>query len=284
MSGGRILLTGGTGKTGRRIAQRLVAGNRGVRIASRAPAQPSLEQAVESISFDWAEPRTYESALRGVDRVYLVAPALVLDAASLMNPFIERAIQLGVRRFVLLSSTALADGGPVMGRVESFLRQHAPEWSVLKPSWFMQNFTEGHHAASIRATGTMTSAAGEGRVRFVDADDIADVAVRCLVDAAQVNGVLNLCGPDALTYDEVAAIISRVCSRPLQHARVTTAQLSQAFIGAGVPTDYATFLAELDHWLSRGGENSLISDVQRVLGRRPRSFAEFADMHKHSWI
>lgn len=271
-----ILVTGGTGNTGGRIASRLTELGFAVRTASRAA--PASSSAAEHVRFDWADASTHVAALRGIDRVYLVLPALVDDPSTLMRPFITRALESGVRRFVLLSSSAIPDGTPGIGAVERALREQAPQWAVLKPSWFMQNFVNHQHAhgASLRREGVIVTSTGDGRVGFVDTDDIAEVGVRALADEVSHDAAHTITGPEALSYDDVAAILSRVSGRSLKHVRVDDAEARRRMIATGMPEGYADLLVGLDAAIRAGAEDRVTDTVERVTGRPPRSFEAFA--------
>jgi uncharacterized protein YbjT (DUF2867 family) len=134
---GHILVTGGTGKTGRRV----VADLRGRHIPCVAASRSA--SGVGEVTFDWSDPVTWEYAIRDVDAAYLIAPMGMSDPASLMIQFIEVARLEGVRRFVLLSASILPAGGPAMGQVHQFLQSSGAEWAVLRPSWFMENDSGG---------------------------------------------------------------------------------------------------------------------------------------------
>ncbi|MBN9417130.1 hypothetical protein ABS71_15145 [bacterium SCN 62-11] len=258
-----ILLTGGTGKTGQRIAAHL-----GVqaRIVSRH----------SPLRFDWEDPTTYAAALHQVRAVYLVAPAGVSNLLPAMRPFLEQALASGVGRFVLLSSSALAEGGPLMGEVHGWLHQHAPGWVVLRPSWFMQNFSEGPHRHTMDQQSTLYSATGQGKVAFIDAEDIAAVAARALQQPDFPSGELLLTGPEALSYDQVAEIFSQLRGTPIHHQPLSVDQLAENYRQAGLPREYAHTLAAMDQAIAEGAEDRVSDQVQRITGRAPRSFADFA--------
>lgn len=279
----RILVTGAAGNTGRPLAQGLVAEGFRVRTTTRntTPLLPSAEH----VRFDWADSTTHDAALEGVDRMYLLAPGLVEDPSVLMIPFIERALAKGVRRVVVLSSSAIPEGAPGMGQVHRFLREHAPEWSVLQPSWFMQNFTDPHHqhGASLRRDGTLRSATGEGRVGFVDAADIAAVGVRALADEASHDTAHVITGPQALRYDDLAAVISKVAGRPVRHVNLSPEEARRHMQDAGMPETYARLLVELDALIREGAEDRVTDTVQRITGRPPRDFESFARAHASVW-
>jgi uncharacterized protein YbjT (DUF2867 family) len=236
---------------------------------------------MEHVRFDWAEVSSHEEALSGVDRMYLVAPAMVEDPSKLMLPFIERALERGVRRAVLLSSSAVPEGAPGLGAVHRMIRERVPEWTVLQPSWFMQNFMEArhHHGASLQRDGLLVTCTGEGRVGFVDARDIAEVAVRALADPASHDTAHVITGPQALRYDDVAAILSRVSGRPVRHAHVPPDEAVRHMMAAGIPERYARLLAQLDEAIQQGAEGRVTDTVSRVTGREPRSFEAFVRAH-----
>jgi ergot alkaloid biosynthesis protein len=268
----RALITGGTGKTGAAIAAHARGCGFDVRVASRHAPAGDLSWA----RFDWEDPSSYEAALVGVSRVYLVSPAGVPDPAPLMNAFVARALDQGVRRFVLLGSSAVPIDAPGLGAVERHLRDVAPEWAVLRPSWFMQNFTGSHpHAQTVRAEGVLYTATGDGRVPFIDADDIAAVGAHALLDAGAPNDSLVLTGPAALSYDDVAHILGEALGRTVRHVRIADDEARQRLIASGIPADYAALLVMLDVAIRGGAEDRVTDVVLRVTGRPPRSFADF---------
>ncbi|MGW5863053.1 NmrA family NAD(P)-binding protein [Streptomyces sp. NPDC055239] len=276
----RFLITGGTGTTGRRVATALADHGMSVGAGSRTPT-PGTHQT----RFDWADPTTHGHALTDTDGVYLVPPIGDAEPARLMLPFLERALDAGVRRFVLLSSSALTEGGPGAGEIHGALRQLAPEWAVLRPSWFMQNFvTPGHpHIENIRAADEIVTATGQGRVAFVDADDIAAVAVRALTDERPHNAAHLITGPQALSYADIAEAVSKVSGREIRHRSVPVADLHERFVAAGIPEAFARALAAMDDDIAHGSEDRVDPTVERVTGRPARSFADFAAEHAAEW-
>ncbi|WP_344600880.1 NmrA family NAD(P)-binding protein [Streptomyces glaucus] len=263
------LVIGATGTTGSRVAAGLTAHGHRVRAASRRAAPV---EGATAVRFDWYDPATHEEALRDADRVYLVPPLASADPAAVMLPFLERARAAGVRRAVLLSSSAIPAGGPAVGQVHQALPGLFDEWAVLRPSWFMQNFTGDHmHARSIREQGVILTAAGEGRVAFVDADDIAAVAVHALTAGRSPDTDLVVTGPRALSHTEVAAVLSEVTGRAVVHRRLTYEQLCDR-LALGMPREFATVLADLDRAIAAGAEDRVTDTVERLTGRPPRDF------------
>ncbi|MFD9498004.1 NAD(P)H-binding protein [Streptomyces sp. NPDC060035] len=270
-TGASVLVTGATGNTGSRVAGRLSGLGHTVTLASRRPAGT---HGAHDVRFDWYDAETYGPALRGVDRAYLVPPVGDPEPAAVMLPFLEQARAAGVRRVVLLSSSAIPVGGPGVGRVHGWLADGLfGEWAVLRPSWFMQNFTGQHaHAESIRKEGAVSSATGDGRVGFVDADDIAEVAVRALDDVVAPDTDLVITGPEALSYGEVAAVLAEVTGRPVAHRHLTYEQMRDRLAAEGIPEEFAVMLAGMDLAIADGAENRVTGTVERMTGRPARTF------------
>jgi len=199
----------------------------------------------------------------------------VLELAPAMSQFISRAIAGGVRRFVLLSSSAIPIDGPAMGQIHRILADEAPEWAVLQPSWFMQNYTEGQHGETIRKEGKIFSATGEAAVAFIDVDDIGEVAAVCLSSETALNDGVVLTGP--------SAVISAHARREITHVKLEPTELTKRFTTFGLNADYAAFLAQLDTFLASGSEARTTNGVEELTGRKPRSFADFAAGHAHAW-
>ncbi|MCZ0204375.1 NAD(P)H-binding protein [Streptomyces sp. UMAF16] len=271
---GTILVIGATGTTGGRTAAQLTAAGHRVRAASR---RATPVPGAQPVRFDWYDPGTFGGALDGTDRVYLVPPLGDPDPAAVMLPFLRQARAAGVRRAVLLGSSAIPADGPGVGAVHRALPELFDQWAVLRPSWFMQNFTGTHmHARSIREHGVILTAAGSGRVGFVDADDIAAVAVHALTDDRAPGTDLVLTGPQALGYDDIAAIVTEVTGRPVTHQPLTYERMRDRLAGQ-LPLEFAEMLAGMDRAIAEGAEDRTTDTVQRLTGRPPHSFREVAE-------
>lgn len=139
----RVLVTGGTGKTGKRVAERLRDLGHEPVVAGRSG------DGADHVRFDWTDERTHAAAADGIEAAYLLAPAGIFEFVPAMRPFMERLIDRGAGPLVLLSAASLPKGGPMMGAVHAWLEGNAPRWTVLRPSWFMQNFSEQQHRVTI---------------------------------------------------------------------------------------------------------------------------------------
>lgn len=272
----RVLVTGGSGTTGSLLAALLRADGVSVTTTTRGEAGP------DAVRFDWGDPASFPGALQGVAAVYVVAPTDRADQLPVMRPFLELTVERVTGPIVLLSAMSLPPGGPMMGAAHAWLRDHAPRWAALRPSWFMQNFV-GQHLRAILAEGSLYSATGGGRVPFIDAADIAAVAAVALRSPERASGELVLTGPAALTYDEVAAMIGRVARRPVRHRALTVAALAERYRTAGPPDDYAHLLAAMDGDIADSGGHAPTDTVSRATGRPPTSLETFLARNQASF-
>jgi uncharacterized protein YbjT (DUF2867 family) len=260
-----ILILGGTGKTGRRIARRLRAAGHPVRTAARAGAD---------VPFDLADPATRAPALAGATAAYLVEPRIGADPARLPR-FVADAVTAGVRRLVMLSAPGIDDiDGHPLRPAERAVRDSGVGWTVLRPSWFAQNFSEAMWRPGILA-GTLALPTGDGRTPFVDAEDIAEVAAAALTDDRHSGEVYELSGPRAVGFGEAVDLIGRATGRTIRHDDVDPAVFVERQAAAGVPVEVARMFAGL-YLAIRDGEGAALFDgVQRALGRAPRAFEDY---------
>jgi len=257
------LVLGGTGKTGRRVAARLTAHGLPVRIGSRSGTPP----------FDWDDPATWASAVAGTGSVYLVcSPDLSVPAAApAVRSLTQLAVHAGVRRLVLLSQR----GENLVHPSERAVQEAGAEWTILRASWFNQNFSEGHLTEPVRR-GAVALPAGSVAEPFIDADDIADVAAAVLTEDGHADQVYDLTGPRLLTFADAAAEISSAAGREVRYQPLSPDAYASALAEAGIPAEYVRLVTGLT---TRGldGRNAYVTnDVQRVLGRAPTDFTDYA--------
>jgi len=270
---GLVLVTGSTGKTGSRLIAQLQRAGVPCRAASRHGAAP----------FDWERPDTWDAALADVASVYLVAPATVSNPYALMLDFIASAMRKGVRRFVFLSMAGLPAGGPAHGQVHQWLKDNSDDWAVLCPSAFMQNFSAGHYLATIREEDRIYSNTGEGRVPFIDADDIAAAALAVLTAPTPPNAEFVLTGDESMSYDRVAELISQACGRRISHVHVSTDEMAARLIKRGLPEATAGFLAFGYATIAAGMADRTTDVVRTLTGRPPKTFQAFAAANADVW-
>lgn len=160
------------------------------------------------------------------------------------------------------------------------VRATMPEWAVLRPSWFMQNLTGSLPPAEGVRRGLVTNATGEGRVGFVDAEDIAEVAATLLLATDAPAGEYLLTGPQALGWPQVCALASEVTGRLVEHQSVSVAAITEMMTGFGIPAEFAAMLAGMEEAIRLGAEDRTTDAVERVTGRPPRSMADFLAAHR----
>ncbi|WP_327271813.1 NAD(P)H-binding protein [Streptomyces sp. NBC_01224] len=259
-----VLVTSGTGKTGRRVVERLAARGVVVRAGSRSA----------EVRFDWADESGWAPALRGADAAYVTYyPDLAAPGApEAMAAFGRIATEHGVRRLVLLSGR----GEPQAVAAEESLRRSAAgaELTVVRSAFFAQNFSEGAMLDGVLG-GEVVFPAGGTAEPFVDIDDLADVVVAALTEDGHAGAVHELTGPRLLTFDEVVSEIASATGRAVRYLPVSGAKYAQMLEGYGVPGPEAGFLAGLFTMLLDGHNATVTEGVKQVLGRDPKDFGAF---------
>jgi uncharacterized protein YbjT (DUF2867 family) len=257
-----ILVLMPKGKTGRRVIPQLRARDIPVRAGSRATTPP----------FDWTAPNTWESALTGVDAtVVIYYPDIAFPgAAANMASFTELAVGTGVRRLVLLSGR----GEKEAQHSEQIVRDSGADWTIVRASWFSQNFSEGFLLDPVLA-GVIAMPGGETPDPFVDVDDVADVMVAALTDDKHAGKLYEVTGPRMLSFADTAREIGAATGRDIQYIPVTNDQYRAAAIEHGVPADYADLLIGLFNETLDGRNAYLTDGVEEALGRAPRDFSDY---------
>lgn len=256
------LVIGGTGKTGRRVVARLTARGLPVRVGSRSGQPP----------FDWADAATWGPALAGVDQAYITyyPDVAVPGSAAAIAALADQALRQGVRRLVLLSGRGEAEAE----RAEQALIDSGAEWTVVRSSWFSQNFSENVFLEPLQQ-GTLALPVGTVGEPFTDADDIADVVTAALTEAGHAGQLYELTGPRLLTFGEAVAEIAAATGRELQYVPIPVEAFTAGLAEAGVPEDEMSLLAYLFSEVLDGRNASVTDGVQRALGRPPRDFADY---------
>lgn len=265
MSNGRgpVLVLGGTGKTGRRVVAGLRNAGRPTRIGSRS-GEPA---------FDWRDRATWAPVLEGVSAIYLTYfPDLAVPGATdEVSAFAQLAAQNGAPRIVLLSGR----GEPEAERAEDAVRDSGADLTILRATWFMQNFSEDYMLDHV-LSGEIRLPAGDVPTPFLDADDIADVAVAALTDSQHVGKLYELTGPRSLTFAEVAAEIAEATGRDIRYVPVSLEQHAAEAAAHGVPAEIIELLTYLFSEVVDGRNANTTYSVRRALGREPRDFADYA--------
>jgi uncharacterized protein YbjT (DUF2867 family) len=257
------LVLGGTGKTGRRVVRRLEARGFSARVGSRSGEPP----------FDWEDEATWAPALRDVESVYIsYYPDLAVPGAvAAVRSFVDLAVEAGVGRLVLLSGR----GEEEALRAELAVQEAGVEWTIVRCAWYSQNFSENYLLEPILG-GEVVLPAGDIPEPFVDADDIADVAVAALTEEGHAGELYELTGPRLLTFAEAIREISRAVGRKIRFVPVSVEEYASVLAEQDVPEEFVWLLTYLFSEVLDGRNAYLTDGVQRALGRDPRDFADYA--------
>ena len=260
-----ILVIGGTGKTGRLVVESLTQLGHQVRIGSRG----------HSPSFDWDKPSTYAQALKGMDRAYIVYyPDLAVPGArDAIKALTEAAIHEGLKKVVLLSGK----GETEAEACEEIVANSGLDYTLVRASWFNQNFSEGAFKDYILA-GHMALPMPEARIPYTDTRDIADMVTKVLLDDTFNGKTLTVTGPKKLTFAEVAEIISGKLGRSILYQPISLEEFKAGLVQAGLPESVIWLLSYLFTEVLGHSENQTISDdVEKVLNRKPIPFEEYVE-------
>jgi uncharacterized protein YbjT (DUF2867 family) len=246
------------------VAERLRARGHEVRVGSRSGEPP----------FDWTDPGTWDAALAGARAVYVsFYPDLAVPgAADAVRAFASRAVAAGVTRLVLLSGR----GEPEAQQSEQVIQESGAQWTVVRSSWFFQNFSESFMLDTLRF-GELPLPVGDVREPFVDAEDIADVAAAALTEDGHAGRVYEVTGPRLMTFAEAVEEIARAAGRELRFVSVPMDAYAEVVAASGESDDVVALIRYLFTEVLDGRNASLTDGVQQALGRPPRDFRAYAE-------
>ncbi|WP_335987159.1 SDR family oxidoreductase [Glycomyces sp. MUSA5-2] len=279
-----ILVTGATGSTGRHLVAQLKAQGAPVRALVRDAAKGEA-LGVEYAVGDFDDPASLAAAMDGVDRMFLASPGAQLVLEDGEQPMvrwernaIDAAKGAGVRYVVKLSVLNARIGGRMSegghGEAEAHLKASGLEWTMLRPGGFMQNFLS---PATVLwdEQGALIGPDGPGRMAFIDCHDIAACAAALFTDKPEPGGTLQITGPEAISYEWIAAQLSRGWGRPVGFHPHSEEAVAARLLGFGLAPQQAAELASLYGSMGSGSFQEVTGEVERLTGRRPRTFAEF---------
>jgi len=267
-----ILVIGGTGKTGRKVVAGLKQLQQNVRIGTRSNNPP----------FDWDNPDTWPAALEGMDKVYIVYyPDLAVPGAlEAIQRLTETAKAVGVKKAVLLSGK----GEREAERCEQVVANSGLDYTLVRASWFSQNFSESFLLDPILA-GFVALPMPDAKIPFVDTGDIAEVVVQALVDDAHNGKTYEITGPRAMTFEEVVREISAGTGKPISYQAVSQEEYNAGMKAAGLTEDYIWLFDYLFREVLSKPENQTISnDVEKVLGRKATDFSDYVRQTARSGV
>jgi len=275
-----ILVTTPNGKVGSEVVKGLLARNIPVRVAAHtvSKAQQAFPGA-EVVPFSFENADQVQAALQGVTALYV---ATINDTTlEDQNRLVDLAKAAGVQRIVRLSAAGVENTDAPLRQNELYIEASGIPYTILRPSWFMQNYSTGS-AASIQ-NGVIAEPSGDGKTAFIDTRDIADVAIAALTQEGHAGKAYHLTGSEALTRHQVADYISQAVGFPVQYTPITDDE-HRAAMQNYIPADYLEFLLMLYGGIRAGWTEVVSPDVNQVLGRAPITFAQFAQDYKEVWL
>lgn len=277
-----VLVLTATGTTGSATVRALADRGVNVRAATRDPARADFPAGVTAVAWSYDDPATWGPALAGVDALYLAVPPFRADEAEVGVAIVDAARAAGVRRIVKLSAAGV-ENNPESGhrRIELAIEGSGLEWIHLRPSFFAENFAESY-GAGIKNDGAIYLPAGKGKSGFVTAADIGEVAAVALLGDG-TGEAWTLTGPESLDHDEVAEIFTRELGRPVRFVDVPPDAFASTLRSHGADEVTVGALGALYGFVRAGWTGGLTDDVERALGRKPRSLAEWVRAHASAW-
>jgi len=259
----KILVLGGTGKTGRRVVERLTKLGKAIRIGSRSEKPP----------FDWEKPEIWSSVLEGMDKVYITfQPDLAVPGAmKTIKEFTSLAVKSGIQKMVLLSGKGEIEAE----RCEQVVMNAGADWTIVRASWFNQLFSESFFLDPILASYVALPKT-EARIPFVDADDIADVVVESLLDDKHAGQTYEMTGPRLLTFKQVTEEISKVTGRDIIFDAITIDEYTKMLREYQVPEDIIWLITYLFTEVLVEKNSIVANDIEKILGRKAKDFTEYA--------
>jgi len=267
-----VLIIGGKGKNGRRVAEKLKSHKFNPIVTTR-----TINAHVENERyFDWNDSSTFGPALKNIEIVYIVHPdTSMLGAEQQIEGLITEMMNQSVSKAVLLSGRGQAS----VEKCEKILMQSQLDWTVIRSAWFNQNFSEGHFLHGIRS-GEVTFMADTVKEPFVDLEDLSDVVVECLIDAVHNGKIYEVTGPELLTFAEAVNVIGVKLKRNIQYQYLNQEAYRQYLKNAGLDEFIAAHMTQAFSEILDGRNENIGKGVTHVLGRDPIKFTDFVKSNK----
>lgn len=259
----KILVIGGTGKTGRRVLDRLSKSGHNLRIAGRKT----------NPVFDWENPDTYDAALKDMDRAYIVYyPDLAVPGArQAISTLTGKALKAGLDKVVLLSGKGEAEAEAC----EEIVANSGLNYTLVRASWFNQNFSEGAFLNAV-ISGKVALPMSEAEIPFVDADDIAEVVAKVLLDDAYNGETITVTGPRKMTFREVVETMAAALGKEIHYQPISIEEFKDGMKADGLPDTYVWLFSYLFEEVLGNPDNQEVShDVEKVLGREATDFRDY---------
>ena len=280
----KILVIGATGNVGSHLVKLLLEKGEHVKAATRKPEAYPAQPNVEVTAFEFDDSETYAPALEGVDRVFLLAKSADPEPQKTLIPFIDQARAAGVKHIVLMTAIGVDQVEDLgLRKVEKHLMASGIDYTILRPNWFMQNFSRGFILPSIKENGAFYLPADDAKTSFIDTRDISAVAAEALSGNGHKGQEYALTGGQALSYGEAAAIIFKESGREVKYVAISDDDMREAMKSAGWLPEQVEFMVGLFYTVRQGWAAPISPAVSSVLGRDPISFEQFARENADAW-
>jgi uncharacterized protein YbjT (DUF2867 family) len=278
-----VLVTGASGNLGREVVKTLSNKGYNVKAAMRDSHKISSCKGVTAIQFDYTKPSTFAAALDAVEGLVLVAPPMDPEAPAKLIPFVKKAREAGVEHVVFVSALGVDQNEQAPLRViERALMDSGLAYTILRPNFFMENFSTGFIGPMIKQQNGIFLAAGDGKTSFISTRDIAEVAATAF-SKAHYGKEYNLTGPEALDHSQAAKIIAEAIGRKVTYHALSEEVMLQGARDQGMPEGAVQYLGILYAVVRAGYMAVVTDDMQKVTGRKPVTFAEFARQNASCW-
>jgi uncharacterized protein YbjT (DUF2867 family) len=273
----KILITGATGTIGKALVKILsskgtsfVAG-----VTTKQRGIDVLGTDIPTVVFNYENSNTFHKATEGVSKVFLLGPPLRNDLDSLVIPFLEHLKTSGIKRVVYISALGLDDIKelPFHTRVVEAIKAAGFDYTILLPTFFAQNF-KNYEWENIMQRSITFVPAGDGKVGFVDVEDIALVAATVLIEAGHEGKFYTITGPDLLSYAEAAQQLSEVIGKPIHYPAPSPEVYKQVLTEAGAPEFIASYMIPVYSLIADGKVNIVSDDIERITGKKPTQLKE----------
>lgn len=277
-----VFVTGSTGNVGVEVVKQLLAREASVKASVLAGRDEVVVGGAVPVEFDFATPATFGPALDGVDRVFLMRPPHMADSKA-FRPFIEAMEKAGITQVVFLSVQGAGQNifVPHHG-IEVLLKKSSLAWTFLRPSFFMQNLTTTH-LADIRDRSEIYVPAGNGRTNFIDVADIGEAAAVCLTTPGHEKTAYELTGSEALTYSQVADILSAACDRPITYPKPSAKEFKTHMKERGYDDDFVKVMGSIYAIAKLGMAAGTTDTFEKLVGRTPHTLKQWATQNAALW-
>lgn len=275
----KILIIGASGQVGSELAKILSSQGQDVRKATSKEAKEA-----DQVHLNLLTGEGLETAFIGVDKVFLMAPPGYTNQDELLAPAFAEAQKQGLKKVVLMTAMG-ADANPEapLRKAEVLLENSGLDYNIIRPNWFMQNFNT-FWIQGILSQQKIFLPLGEAKGSFIDARDIAAVAGALLLKDDFKNQAFNLTGDEALDHDEVAQILSTATGKSIQYEDISPEAMREGLLGAGLPADYTEFLLMILSYFKAGYAVQITPEVEKITGKKPIRFAQYAQDYKQAWL